>query len=56
MALAEKRLPETLADSLAERELDSHHHVLSGSNRRRLTLFADFFLFNVMKLTGCATG
>lgn len=46
----EKRVPATLADSLADCELNSHDSELDRSVRRWLRLFADFFLFNVMAL------
>jgi len=37
-----------LADFLADCELDSHDKTLFRPARRGLTLFADFFLFNIM--------
>jgi hypothetical protein len=46
----EKRVPATLADSLADFELNSHDSELGRSVRRWLRLFDDFFLFNVMAL------
>ena len=46
--LTEKRVPATLADFLADCELDSHDKTLCWPTRRRLTLFADFFLFNII--------
>lgn len=45
---SEKRVPATLADSFADCELNSHARELGRPARRWLTLFDDFFLFNVM--------
>jgi hypothetical protein len=46
--LTEKRVPAVRAASVAERKFDSHERVENWPGRMRLTLFADFFLFNVM--------
>jgi hypothetical protein len=51
----EKRVPATLADFFADCELDSHDKALCWPNRRRLTFFADFFLFNVINPSGSGT-
>jgi hypothetical protein len=50
--LTEKRVPATSADFFADCELDSHDKALCWRNRRRLTFFADFLLFNVMIQVG----
>ena len=47
--LTEKRVPATLADSLADCELDSHDTALGWPNRTGLTLFGGFLLFNVVE-------
>jgi hypothetical protein len=44
----EKRVPATLADSFADCELNSHDKELGRPDPKWLTLFDDFFLFNVM--------
>jgi hypothetical protein len=46
--VTEKRVPATFADFLADCELDSHDKTLCRPARRTLTLFADFFLFNII--------
>jgi hypothetical protein len=48
--LIEKRLPATLADFFAEFELDSHDKALCWPNRGRLIVFADFLLFNTLRM------
>jgi hypothetical protein len=54
--LTEKMVPATLADSLAVCVVESHVMAPGWPIRNRLTLFGDFFLFNVMTTHVLADG